>query len=251
MRVIIVEDEKPAATHLKWLLNNIDSTIEVIAEFDTVREASKELPKIQADLIFLDIHLADDISFKIFENIKVSTPVIFTTAYDQYAIKAFQLNSIDYLLKPIEQHKLEGALQKFESLKDSFSSNNEMVQKMMEMLSPQKKIKSRFMVEAGKKIISVKAEDVAFFSSEEKYTFLTTFDNRSYPINNSLDKLELELDQSMFFRINRKFIINIDSIDQIYYLSTSKIKLDLKPSPESDTIVSIRRLKAFKEWLEN
>lgn len=250
MKVIIVEDENPAATHLKWLLNNINSDIEVVAQFDTVREASVELPKIKADLIFLDIHLADDISFKIFENNNITTPVIFTTAYDQYAIKAFQLNSIDYLLKPIEQHKLELALKKLEILKNSFSQGNEMVEKMMEMFSPQKKVKSRFMVEAGQKIIPIKTADVAFFSSEEKYTFLTTFNNRSYPINNSLDKLELELDENMFFRMNRKFIINIDSIDQIYYLSTSKIKLDLKPAPESDTIVSIRRLKAFKVWLE-
>lgn len=250
MKVIIVEDEKPAANHLKWLLGNIDPSIEVIEQIDTVRNAVSKLPGSNADLIFLDIQLADDLSFQIFEQIELSTPIIFTTAYDQYAIKAFKLNSIDYLLKPIDAQKLAAALEKYRSFKHAFQSDNELYREMLNTLQHKNEPKKRFMVEAGKKIKTIKTEDVAFFFSEDKNTFLTTFENRTYPLDQSLEKVELSVDSSVFFRINRKFIVQIDAIEQIYYLSNSKINLELNPAPEGDTIVSIRRLKAFKEWLE-
>ncbi len=250
MRVVIIEDEKPAANHLKWLLQQIDENIEVVDEIQTVREAIQRLPDTRADLFFLDIHLADDLCFKIFESVVITTPVIFTTAYDQYAIEAFRLNSIDYLLKPIEQEKLEASLAKLQTVQKAFRKNELNIDALINAFNPQPTYKTRFIVQVGNKIRPVKAAETAFFQSTDKSCYLTTFDNRTYDVEGSLDKIEQTLNPEQFFRINRQFIINIEAVADVVTLSATKLRVKLT-TPSDDLFVSIRRIKCFKDWLES
>ena len=249
MNVILIEDEIPAAQHMRRLLNKINPEIAIISEIQTVRDAKQILPMLNADLIFLDIHLADDTSFKIFEDITISTPIIFTTAYDQYAIDAFKLNSIDYLLKPIAEQQLRKALDKFHTLYYEKNDHHLTYQKLLTDIHSQTAIKSRFVVQNGSKLRTIKTSEVAMFNTIEKNTFLTTFENRTFDIEYSLDKLENIVESKQFFRINRQFIINIDAIEDVVFLSNTHLKLKLKVKLDTPPTVSIRRLKNFKDWL--
>lgn len=249
MNVILIEDELPAAQHMRRLLNNINPEIAIISEIQTVRDAKQILPLLNADLIFLDVHLADDTSFKIFEDITIATPIIFTTAYDQYAIDAFKLNSIDYLLKPIAEQQLRKALDKFYTLYYEKNNLHLTYQKLLTDIHPLPTIKSRFVVQNGAKMRTIKTSEIALFYSVEKNTFLTTFENRTFDIEHSLDKMEKMLEAKQFFRINRQFIINIDAIEDVVFLSNTHLQLKLKVNLEAPPTVSIRRLKNFKDWL--
>jgi two-component system, LytTR family, response regulator LytT len=249
IKVLIIEDEKPAADYLEIQLKNIDNDLVVLSKLATVRESVEWLSVNRADLIYMDIHLADGNCFRIFEQVEVKTPVIFTTAYDQYAIKAFKVNSIDYLLKPIIEEDLQNSLAKFRELKSSSATDISQIAEVIRSISQKPGYQQRFMVYAGEKIRSVKANEVAFFYITEKEVFLCNFDGRNYGIDYSLDKLEAIVDPAIFFRINRKFIINIEAIETMYNLSGSRIRIILKPPSAEETIVSFHRVSAYKKWL--
>lgn len=250
LNILIVEDEHLAATRLQRMLKKIDPNIHILSILDTVKDAVAWLQENEADLIFLDIHLADGNSFGIFDQIEVKTPIIFSTAYDQYAIKAFKLNSIDYLLKPIDKEELEAAIHKFKETKSAGETGNIDVNALVQaMQGQQTTFQKRFIVTSGEKIKSVKIEEVAYFFGQQKYVFLVTKDNRRHIIDYTLGKLEDMLDPEDFFRINRQFIIGFDAIKNMFSYSKSRIKIELDPPGEIDAIVSIDKSKRFKEWL--
>lgn len=247
MKIVIIEDEKIAADYLEKLILQYDPSASVMAKLDSVTSSVVWLQSHQPDLIMLDVHLADDISFKIFEQIDVKTPVIFTTAYDQYAIKAFQLNSIHYLLKPIVQEELFSALDKFKAIR--FNPQPDIGKILEAFDSARKRYQERFLVSTGQKLKSVPTDDIAYFFAEQKLTFLMEKGGRQYIIDNSLDGLEQLLDPEKFFRINRQFIVSFSSIQNMLSYSKSRVKLELEPACNKDTIVSVERSAAFKEWL--
>lgn len=250
MKVLIVEDEQLAADTLESMLLELNSEIEILDKIDSVKKAVKWLSENEADLLFLDIHLADGKSFSIFEKVDIKTPIIFTTAYDQYAIKAFKLNSIAYLLKPIDEEELEEALEKYESLKTS-SSGVDVASILRAIDQKEAAFQKRFMVTTGEKIRSILIEEVAYFMGEDKYLYLITKDNKKYIIDSTLTKLEQLLDPERFFRINRKFTISFDSIKEMVAYSKSRVKVELDPPAPYDleAIVSVDRSGSFKKWL--
>ncbi len=248
-RVLIIEDEKPAAEYLAYQLKQLDRDIEVLAMLTTVRESVEWLSLNKADLVFMDIHLADGNCFSIFGQVDVKTPVIFTTAYDQYAIRAFKVNSIDYLLKPIMEDDLSASLEKFKQLRASGPGDISMISEVIRSFTKKPDFQHRFMVYSGEKIRSVKANEIAYFYITEKDVFLCTADGRNYGMDYSLDKIESLVDPDLFFRINRKFIINIEAIESMFNLSGSRIKITLRPHSPDEAIVSFHRISAFKKWL--
>lgn len=249
LNILIVEDEKPTAEKIKKLIGEIDESIHIVDHITTVRETRELLKKDEKiDLILLDIQLADGIAFEIFENSKVETPVIFITAYDKYAIKAFELNSIDYLLKPINKEKLESALEKFKSVKDFYSNSKIDINEVLKVIST-KEYKKRFVLNVGRKIVPVEINNIAYFYALEGDIYLKTFDNKSYNIDYSLEYLESIVDPDIFFRISRQFLINIESIKNIISFSNYQLKLDLDPDSKDDVFVSKKKTLSFKNWL--
>lgn len=248
MKVLIVEDEDIAAERLEKLLFEIDRDISVLDKLGSIKDSVRWLGTNTPDLIFLDIQLSDGLSFSIFEQVSINIPVIFTTAYDEYAIKAFKLNSISYLLKPVRKIELEESLQKYRSLKVSF--NTDYTDLLAAIRGEQKEYRKRFLIQAGDKFRKVESSEIAYFFALEKNVFLKTFGGNIYPSEMSLDNLENILDPTTFFRINRKYIINVKSISNMYSWSRSRIKLILKPDPDDETIVSIDRSGSFKKWLD-
>lgn len=251
MRVIIIEDEELAAERLAKMLAETAPGTEVIARPGSVKESVKWLTSNKADLIFLDIQLSDGLSFSIFEQVTTNTPVIFTTAYDQYAIKAFDLNSIAYLLKPVRKNDLIEALKKYNSLKSAFNIDFESLLNSLQGQKPN--YRRRFLIQINDKFRKIESGDIAYFYSLEKSVFLTTFDGVSYPLDLSLDNLTGEIDPLQFFRINRKYIVNMRSIKNMFAWSRSRIKIVLTPplptGDDNDAIVSIDRAADFKKWL--
>jgi two-component system response regulator LytT len=231
------------------MLTEINPAVKVLAKLGSINESVKWLLNNTCDLIFLDIQLSDGISFSIFEQVSVNTPIIFTTAYDQYAIKAFQLNSISYLLKPIRTKELEDSLQKYQSLKSAFSIDFEMLLANIQGREPE--YKKRFLIQIGEKNKKGEINDVAYFYVLDKSVYLKTFQGNSYPVDYTLEKLESIINPEKFFRINRKYIVGIDAISSMVAYSRSRVKLELKPQPDEkqDTIVSIDRSADFKKWL--
>jgi DNA-binding LytR/AlgR family response regulator len=217
----------------------------------SIKESTKWLFGNSADLIFLDIQLSDGISFSIFEQVSINTPVIFTTAYDEYAIKAFQLNSISYLLKPIRKNDLAESLQKYRSLKSALSIDFDLLLANIQGRDPD--YKKRFLIQIGEKIRKIEVSEIAYFYVLDKGVYMRTFQGNSYSIEYTLDKLETILNPSSFFRINRKYLVNMDSITNMVAYSRGRVKLDLKPNvdDELETVVSIDRSTEFKKWLNN
>ena len=249
MNILIIEDEKPAANRLSKLLQVHFPGVELIGNLDTVNRSVRWFEEnATPDLIFCDIQLADGISFEIFEKIKVSTPVIFTTAFDQYAIRAFQVNAIDYLLKPIDPKDLERAVEKFRS--QNLSPNLDM-EVIKSLLQPKEKLyKSRFLVKFGEKIQSIPVEEVAFFFSEERVTFLQTFSGKKYVLDSTLEQVESQVDPKTFFRLNRKYISHIDAIEEVLSYSNSRLKIKLIHSADSDILVSREKVSELKNWMD-
>lgn len=250
MDVLIIEDEKIAADKLKRMLLDIDPHISVKAILESIKKSVSWLMKNSVDLIFLDIQLSDGISFSIFNQIQINTPIIFTTAYDQYAINAFQLNSISYLLKPIRVKDLEASLQKYKTLKSSFGIDfNDLLEQIQ---NKQPEYKKRFIIQIGDKLSKIDIEEVAYFYVFNKSVYIKLFQGSCYPVEFSLDNLENLLDPDKFFRINRKYIISIKSILKMRALSRSRVQIELNPKPENhlETIVSIQRAPSFKKWLD-
>jgi len=253
-KALIIEDEKPAAEHLQRLINQVDIKIDIIKIISSVDEALlwfdvSPLP----DLIFLDVQLSDGLSFEIFNHLNITCPVIFTTAYEEYAIKAFKVNSIDYLLKPIGIDDLKNAINKFTSLNHNFINiyNQTLkykVDQVMKLLT--NNYKSRFVVNAGMHIRSVEVEKINLFYSLEKSTFLLDNTGKSYDIDYSLEQIEKLTDPKQFFRISRKYIANINAINDIISYSSSRLKLKIACSDDDDILVSRSKLAEFRRWLE-
>jgi len=251
MNVLIIEDESLAADKLEQSLHEIDPSIRILEKLGSIKESVKWLMQQTADLIFLDIQLSDGISFTIFEQVAVTTPIIFTTAYDQYAVKAFQLNSISYLLKPIRKNDLAESLQKYKSLKSAFSIDFDALLTHIQGREPD--YKKRFLIQIGEKIRKIEVSEIAYFYVLEKGIYLKTYQGNSYPVDFTLDKMETMLNPEVFFRINRKYLVNMESISNMVAYSRGRIKLELRPKldDEYDSIVSIDRSSDFKKWMNS
>jgi len=250
MKVVIIEDEKPSARHLKNLLQNIDNTIEVIKYLDTVKSTIDYFKEDNhIDLIFLDIHLADGNSFEIFTIIPINTPIIFTTAFDNYAIQAFKQNSVDYLLKPIIEKELQFALEKYKKFKENDNSAIiEIIAKAYQ--NANKSYKSRFLVKKGQLLDYVASEEINHFETKDSLSYLITIKGNRYNIENTLDELEKLLDPIYFFRINRKIIIQIKSIQKISNYFNSRLVIISNYLESDSSIVSRERVIDFKQWLD-
>ena len=250
IKTLIIEDEEPAALRLEKLLVEIDPEVRILEKLDIVESAVQWFTENDPpDLVMLDIQLADGLSFEIFKQTEIDSFVIFTTAYDEYAIRAFELNSIDYLLKPIDKDKLIRSIEKFKKIRTS--SPRVDFQELMHMLEGEKKkYKKRFIVNIGSKIKSVETSEVAYFYSLEKSTFICTGENHHYPVDFSLDNLEGLIDPDDFFRINRQYIINFNCISKIHVLSKSRIKIETIPSANETLLVSTAKAHAFRLWLD-
>ncbi len=249
LKVAIIEDEGIAARNLEKLILKLKPEFNITKILSSVRQSVEWLSANQVDLIFMDIQLGDGQSFKIFENVDLKTPVVFTTAYDQYAIKAFKANGIDYLLKPIDETELVAALRKFRNMIQQ-QPDIQLIKEIFLKANRNVEYKQRFMVQAGSRIRSVPIEEIAYFYFTEKSVFLCTSDNHRFPAEYSLDKLEDLTDPDIFFRINRRMLVSISSIEKIFSLSKSRIKLELKPSFEEEVLVSFNKTPAFREWLD-
>lgn len=249
MNVVIIEDESFAAEKLERLLKELDSSIQVSAKIESVKNAVSCLKLNTPDLIFLDIHLSDGLCFRIFDEVEIKIPVIFTTAYDQYAIQAFKVNSVDYLLKPINKFDLAQSYEKFRLYHRKENQMDYSVLKEMIVDMREKKFQKRFLVVQGDTIKTVLVDDVAYFFAEGKYTFLVEKAGERFLIDTTLENLTKVLDPDDFFRINRQIIVHFDSIKKMNTWFSRRIKVELVPSFEKETIVSTERVKDFKEWL--
>jgi DNA-binding LytR/AlgR family response regulator len=250
MNVLVVENEHPAADKIVRLLKKLDKSITVMDVIETVEDAINRLQENPLpDLILMDIQLDDGLCFEIFDTINVDTPVIFTTAYDEYTLRAFKVNSIDYLLKPVEEESLRTALAKFKKLhadKDPF--RRDFRQLIHEFRN---QYKSRFLIRIGDKFRSVPAAEISHFHITERSVFLNDFNGRDYGIDNSLDQLQEMLDPRKFFRINRECIVNIDSISLMYSYSSSRLQLSLKGQEQNELfVVSRDKVTDFKKWID-
>lgn len=250
MNILIIEDEKPAANRLIKLLVGHFPEADFVGNLDTVSRAIKWFEENPApDLIFCDIQLADGTCFEIFEKVKVNSPVIFTTAYDQYAIRAFQVNAIDYLLKPIDQEAFGQAVEKYKSRQIKPSLDLEFLKGL---LQPEKKsFKNRFLVRFGEKIQSVPIEEIAFFFSEERVTFLQTDAGKKYVLDSTLEQVESQVDPVLFFRLNRKYLCRVDAVEEVLSYSNSRLKVKLKNCQDSDILISREKVGEFKTWLDS
>lgn len=253
MQLLIIEDEKLASDKLVKLLNEIDKDIEISGVLRSVDQSIDWLNSNPSpDLILSDIHLEDGICFNIFSKLNSECPVIFTTAYEKYAVQAFEVNSIDYLLKPIQSDKLKNALDKLEKLKSIANQDRQnLYEEFKEMLvQKNKEYKSRFLCKLGNKIKSVKVENIRYFYSESKMTFIVDIDGHRYSVNNTLDEIDQMVDPDSFFRVNRKYIAHFESIDEIHPYFKGRLKIRILPGKIEDIIVSSERAPLFKVWLQ-
>ena len=250
MKVLIFEDEKHTATRLIQLLKKYDPEINVVKVIGSVSEGVdwyKNNP--MPDLVFQDILLNDGNCFEIFEQVKIEAPVIFTTAYNEFALQSFKLNSIDYVVKPYDFQDIKNALDKFNKFREMFvAPENDLLKSIAQ--SRDQKVKKRFLVKLGDKFRSVKSEDIAWFMFDEGVTFAFTFENTRFPVNYSIDQLSDVLDSDNFIQINRKYVLNFESIRNIHSYFNSRLKLEVVPKPSEDIIVSRERVKTFKGWLD-
>jgi len=244
--VVIVENEQLAAEKLIGLIKNIQPEVEIIQILETVEEAVNWFTQnVSPDLVFMDIQLDDGNSFEIFDAVKITAPVIFTTAYDEYAIRAFKVNSIDYLLKPIEKEALDQALQKYKS----HFAVNDLETKVAGIVNQiNTKYKTRFFIKIGVRFKSIPIENICCFFVQERNTFLKTDEGKSFDLDDSLDQLQKRVDPNLFFRINRNFLVNINYIDEIISYSANRLKL--KINHEEDLIVSRDKVSDFKHWMD-
>lgn len=249
MRVIIFEDEKLASERLIQLLKQIKPEAEVLTSIKSVEAGILWLQNHdEPELIISDIQLLDGTSFEIFEQVKVNCPVIFTTAYDDFAIKAFEVNSVDYLLKPIQKEKLEKAIDKYENQKGNSSELN--LEKIQELLQGEPTYKSRFLVKLGQRIKAIPVEKIAYFYSRDKLTYLVGFDGQKLPVDQTLEELDTLLNPTHYFRVNRKFLVHFDAVSDIHPYFKGRVKLELEPTIHEDIVVSSEKTPVFKKWLD-
>lgn len=244
MKIILVEDEEAAVRRLSKMINKLRPSAEIVDVLDSVEDTINWFIQYPSpDLLILDVHLSDGISFEIFNHIQIDCPIVFTTAYDQYAVKAFSIHAVDYLLKPIKIKELDRALHR------SSARLNQNQLQALQKTYPQQSLPKRVLVRIGKTIKVIAYDQAAYFYTKDKITFLYTFDGHRYPIDSSLERLEELIDPRQFFRINRQFIVNLKAISEMHSYSKSRVKIDLKPHAPLSTIVSSERSARFKKWL--
>lgn len=250
MRVLIIEDENRSANRLMKLLLEIDPRIIVVEKIESVRNALAffQQPQ-QVDLVFADIQLSDGLSFEIFEQVKIDIPIVFTTAYDTYAIRAFKVNGIDYLLKPIDPNELEQSIGKFKSIPKK-NQVPDMSQLLDLLKVKESDYKTRFMIKIGDRIKTIYVTDISAVLSEDKGTYLIDKKGSRHLMDSSLDKVYARLDPHLFFRINRKYIVNIDCIEEIYNWRNSRLKILVKNHDDNAIIVAREKAAEFKSWLD-
>jgi DNA-binding LytR/AlgR family response regulator len=248
MNVLILEDEELAAQRFQRMLRELQPTANVLAVIDNVADAVAWLQThAQPDLLFCDIQLADALSFDVFKQVNVTSPVVFVTAFDDYAIQAFKVNSIDYLLKPVKKEELAQALAKYQRMKKADVPVSQLMQ-WLQQNKPQQHAE-RFLVQVGQQLKTIDIADVAYFYTHDKIIFLVAKDGKRYAVDYQLDKLEQMLEPSKFFRINRQYIVSIDAIDKMTAYPKSRVKIELKPAAPDDTVTSTERSSDFKKWL--
>ena len=252
MNILIIEDEAPAAVRLQRMLQKLAPEARILGPLESVKEAVEYLNnQTLPDLLMLDIHLADGLSFEIFNQVKVQVPIIFTTAYDQYALRAFKFNSLHYLVKPIEEEALREALQKFEAHQIPAVPTEPGTDGQANLLSDyRQRYKQRFISRVGDKLIAVNTEDVLFAFSENKGTYLRTKDGRRHLIDFTLEQVEEMLNPEYFFRINRRYITGYQAVDKMINYSNSRLRIVLKDWPDEDIVLSREKTREFKIWLD-
>ena len=252
MRVLIIEDEAPAAKRLIKLLEAIIPEMELVERLDSVERSISFLEKNPAlDLIFMDIQLADGLSFDILNAIKIQTPIIFTTAFDQYTLKAFKVNSIDYLLKPIDEKELAEAIQKYKTLHTSLQPSPDISDKVLQMIADlqKTKFKERLLIKRGQQLNSLKTDLIAYCFADGKLCYAVDRQHQKHLLEQNLSQLEAQLDPAKFFRINRNLLVHIDSIQKVHTWLGGRLKLEFSTPVNFETIVSRERVNEFKEWL--
>jgi two-component system response regulator LytT len=257
MKVLIIEDEELAVKKLRKTLESVDSSAEVVGVADSIRSSVAWLQQNPApDLILMDIELADGQSFEIFDKVEVKSTVIFTTSYDEYALKAFKVNSVDYLLKPVQKEDLQIALNKLRTMQTMYGNlpsadplNVEnLVKELQQKLQP-KEFRKRFLVKHAQKLVSVDIDEIAYFYSDGRLNFFKTLDNKKFVVDYTMDELEDMLDPDKYFRISRAFYVSIASIDQIHDYFGNRLLLHLKPAVDKESIVSREKVADFKKWM--
>lgn len=257
MKILIVEDEELAVKKLTKTINAVDETAEIVGIADSIRGTIDWLENNPTpDLILMDIELADGQSFEVFNLTKVKSPVIFTTSYDEYALQAFKVNSIDYLLKPVQKEDLEAALNKYKQMKNIYKEEDKksdlsidhLIKELQQKLQP-KEYRKRFLVKHAQKLVSIDIDEIAYFYSDGRLNFFKTTDNKKYVVDYTMDELEDMLDPQKYFRISRSFYISIDSVDQIHDYFGNRLLLHLKPTVDKEALVSREKVTEFKKWM--
>lgn len=252
MKVVIIEDEIRTADDLRSTLQNLDRRINFCATLDSIEAAvdyfsSHEMP----ELIFMDIQLADGLSFEIFKSVTITCPVIFCTAFDEYAMEAFKVNGIDYILKPFDDKSLAASLSKIKQLENHFSSGSALLKNLTELLAKPKSYKSGFLVSYKDKMIPVSAEDIACFYYHNDLTFLVTLANQKYLLDLTMDEIEEKVDPSIFYRANRQFIVSYKSIKEVEHYFARKLVVKVEVGIPEPIIVSKAKANSFLRWMEN
>ncbi len=252
MKILIVEDEDLAVKKLRKTLFDVEESAEVTGTTDSIKSTVEWLQdNPQPDLILMDIELADGQSFEIFNVAEIKCPVIFTTSYDEFALKAFKVNSVDYLLKPVQKEELRAALDKFKKLKVDMKSDvsiDSLVKELQQKLQP-KEFRKRFLVKHAQKLVSIEVEDIAYFYSDGRLNFFKTKDNKKFVVDYTMDELEEMLDPDKYFRISRSFYVSVNSIDKIEDYFGNRLILQLKPAVEKEALVSREKVTDFKKWM--
>lgn len=258
MKILIVEDEDLAVKKIQKTLAAVDSEAEIIGITDSIKSTVEWLQQHeQPDLILMDIELADGQSFEIFNLAEVKSPVIFTTSYDEYALKAFKVNSIDYLLKPVQKEELQAALGKYKKIKEAYAvpaeenkdlSLDSLVKELQRKLQP-KEYRKRFLVKHAQKLVSIEIDEIAYFFSDGRLNFFKTNDNRKFVVDYTMDELEDMLDPDQYFRISRSFYVSVNCIDKIEDYFGNRLILQLKPAVDKEALVSREKVTDFKKWM--
>lgn len=256
MKILIVEDEMLAVKRLKKVIESIDPEMEVVGVTNSICSSVEWLNSSPApDLIMMDIELADGQSFEIFKRTQVQSPVIFVTSYDEFAIQAFKVNSVDYLMKPVDREDMAASLQKLRQVKNIYAAQagksvnvEKLVEALQERIQP-KIFRKRFLIKHGQKLITVEIDEIAYFFVDGRLTFFRTFDNRKLVVDYTMDELETMLDPADFFRINRSSYVAMKAIDEMQDYFGNRYALRLKPASEEEAIVSRDRVTAFKTWM--
>ncbi|HMF72158.1 MAG TPA: LytTR family DNA-binding domain-containing protein [Flavitalea sp.] len=257
MNILIVEDEELAVKKLQKTLAAVDPEANVVAITDSIKSTVEWLEEnTSPDLILMDIELSDGQSFEIFSRVQLKSAVIFTTSYDEFALKAFKVNSIDYLLKPVQKEDLEAALKKFHQMKKMYNAETttrdvnveSLITELRNKLQP-KEYRKRFLVKNAQKLVSIEVEEIAFFFSDGRLNFFKTYDNKKYVVDYTMDELEEMLNPERYFRISRSFYIAVDSVDQIHDYFGNRLLLHLKPEVDKEAVVSREKVTDFKKWM--